>query len=190
MKKGTYGYLRQKRTMSLIKSILLLAAVFLIYFLALRHYHTNKNVFSILAAVMALPAARSVVVTVMCFKAVGASTAVRDLVARVPGLKEETSGFDLYLTGYDRSFSLSHAAIGGGLLAGFTEDPRTDCALCRDHIRRMLDENGRGGLRIEIFRDPDLYRKALEEIAGAPAADGEADAGDRAAMDLVRSISL
>ena len=47
MKKGSFGYLKKKRILSAVKSLLLLAAVFICYFAALRHFHTNKNIFSI-----------------------------------------------------------------------------------------------------------------------------------------------
>ena len=166
MKKGTFGYLQGKRMRSLCKSALLLAAVFIIFFAALHHFHTNRNVFSILAAVGALPAGRSIVETIMCFRARGASEAVRAAVDRAAagesgtgsGLPAETSAYDLYLTSYERAFSLSHAAAGNGRLIGLTEDAGTDCGLCERHILDMLRKEGLRGYRVEVSVGDSLVR--------------------------------
>lgn len=164
MSKGSFGYLRNKRTKSLVKSCLFLAAVLAIYFIALWHFHTNKNVFSILAAVGALPTGRSIVETIMCFRAGSASEKARDAVARVKGLQPETSGFDLYLTSYERAFSLSHAAVGNGQLIGLCEQPETDCLLCGQHISRMLEKDGNADYKVRIYKNLDEYSEALERL--------------------------
>ena len=98
MKKGSFGYLQKKRVFSLVKSILFLAAVLIIYFTALHHFHTNKNIFSIIAAVGALPTGRSIVETVMCYRARSASDRVRQKVEEIPGISSCYSLYDLYLT--------------------------------------------------------------------------------------------
>ena len=182
MKKGTFGYLQGKRMRSLCKSALLLAAVFIIFFAALHHFHTNRNVFSILAAVGALPAGRSIVETIMCFRARGASEAVRAAVDRAAagesgtgsGLPAETSAYDLYLTSYERAFSLSHAAAGNGRLIGLTEDTGTDCGLCERHILDMLRKEGLRGYRVEVFRDIDAYAEELKNLVRQPEQDENA----------------
>ncbi|MBE5998863.1 MAG: hypothetical protein E7237_04515 [Sarcina sp.] len=200
MKKGAFGYLQKKRTVSLVKSCLLVAAVFIIYYAALRHFQTNRNVFSILAAVMALPAGRSVVITVMCLRAKGASERVRDAVAAVKGLSSAASGFDLCLTSYDRTFSLSHASAAGGQVTGLTEDSATDCLLCGQHIEKILAENGISGRRALIFRDPEAYIRELERLVSeqGPCKTGsfnekareEKAREDRRVMQLLYAVSL
>ena len=164
MYKGSFGYLQKKRVFSLVKSILFLAAVLIIYFTALHHFHTNKNVFSIIAAVGALPTGRSIVETVMCFRARSASEKVRKLTEEIPGLNKCYSLYDLYLTSYERAYSLSHAAIGNGLLVGLTEAQDTDCRLCEQHISDMAAKDGIDGFKAVIYKDFDEYADALKEL--------------------------
>lgn len=83
MKKGTFGYLQRKRTISGLKSVLLLSVVLAVFFGAKAYYGTEKTVFSILAAVGALPAGRSIVVTIMCLRAKGASEKARQAIEAV-----------------------------------------------------------------------------------------------------------
>lgn len=164
MKKGSFGYLQKKRVFSLVKSILFLAAVLIIYFTALHHFHTNKNIFSIIAAVGALPAGRSIVETVMCYRARSASDRVRQKVEEIPGISSCYSLYDLYLTSYERAYSLSHAAIGNGLLVGLTETQDTDCRLCGQHICDMAAKEGIEGFKADIYRDLDEYAAALKDL--------------------------
>lgn len=164
MKKGSFGYLQKKRVFSLVKSILFLAAVLIIYFTALHHFQTNKNIFSIIAAVGALPTGRSIVETVMCYRARSASDRVRQKVEEIPGISSCYSLYDLYLTSYERAYSLSHAAIGNGLLVGLTEAQDTDCRLCGQHICDMAAKEGIEGFKADIYRDLDEYAAALKDL--------------------------
>lgn len=164
MKKGSFGYLQKKRVFSLVKSILFLAAVLIIYFTALHHFQTNKNIFSIIAAVGALPTGRSIVETVMCYRARSASDRVRQKVEEIPGISSCYSLYDLYLTSYERAYSLSHAAIGNGLLVGLTEAQDTDCRLCGQHICDMAANEGIEGFKADIYRNLDEYTAALKDL--------------------------
>lgn len=187
MKKGGYGYLHRKRIFSIVKSALFLAAVLLIYFAALRHYHTNKNVFSILAAVGALPTGRSIVESIMCIRAVGASAAVQEAVSGIEGMSRVVSGYDLCLTAYERAYSVSHLAVGQQTVLGLTEDPGTDPRLCGQHIEEMLRKNGLGGFRVRILSDRDTYCRELSLLC---ASGEEAEETDRRVMNLLLAVSL
>lgn len=207
MKKGSFGYIQKKRVFSLVKSILFLCAVLVIYFAALRHYHTNRNVFSILAAVGALPTGRSIVETIMCFRAGSASEKVRQTVEKIPGIDSFLTAYDLYMTSYERAFSVSHITVGNGNITGLSEDRNLDCGLCEQHIKDMLSRDGLSGYRVRITKDADQYAQALRELVsscekkeeGEETVTGEADedrAGsgdhekDRKVMNLLLSISL
>ena len=152
----------------MVKSLMLLAAVFLCYFAALRHFHTNKNIFTIIAALGALPAGRSIVMTIMLMRARGASESVRAAVGAVREIQPDRSGYDLCLTAYDTAFSLSHAAVTAGRVVGLTESPQTNCRQCEDHIRQILEKDGLSGYEVRIYDSLDPYLKTLEDLT-APA---------------------
>ena len=189
MKKGSFGYLKRIRALSLMKSALLLAAVLATYFVALRHFGTNRNVFSILAAVGALPAGRSIVESIMCLRARGASRQVEEAVSRAGDFPAGTSGFDLYLTAYETAYSLSHAAVGGGKLIGYTESPGTDPERCARHIEGMLEKDGIRGLEVHIYQDLPEYAEALGEAAAARDGEEQEEKNQRA-MALLYAISI
>lgn len=185
MKKGSFGYLEKARKRSLIKSGLFLAAVLIVYFAAFFYYKSNKNVFSILAAVGALPTGRSIVLSIMFLRAKSASQHVFDAVEKVKGLPEGCSGYDLYLTGYEHSFSISHLAVLDRTVVGLTEDSAMDIRLCETHIRDMVRKDEHVGYEVHIYRDLKEYVKTLQELSAA-----EADPEDRAVMNMIFGISI
>ena len=75
MKKGSFGYLNWKKKISILIAAVLVAMVMVVYFGALRYFGTNRNVFSLLAALMCLPAGKAVVDVVMYVRAKGCSDA-------------------------------------------------------------------------------------------------------------------
>lgn len=173
-----------------MKSLLFLLAVLAVYFLALRHFGTNKNVFSILAAVGALPTGRSIVETIMLLRARGASQAVREAVSGVKGLDPKASGYDLCLTAYETTYSLSHAAAGKGRVIGYTESASTDPAQCARYIESMLAKDGLAGYRVLVYTDLAEYRKALGNIISPAPGEGSGQEEDEKAMELLYAISL
>ena len=185
MKKGSFGYLESARKKSLIKSGLFLAAVLIVYFFFFFFFKTNKNVFSILAAVGALPTGRSIVLSVMYLRAESASEKARKAVEKAGGLPEGCSGYDLYLTGYEHSFSLSHAAVLDRTVVGLTEDETMDIRLCQNHIRDMVRKDEHVGYEVRIYRDLQEYTDALKHLSAA-----ESTSEDRAVMNMLFGISI
>lgn len=167
MKKGSYGYLEKARKVSLIKSGLFLAAVLIVYFGALFYFKTNKNVFSILAAVGALPTGRSIVLSIMYLRAGSASARAYEAIEKACSLPEGCSGYDLYLTGYEHSFSVSHLAVLNRTVVGLAEDNSMDIRLCEAHIRDMVRKDEHVGYDVHIYRNLDEYIRTLQDLSSA-----------------------
>ena len=152
----------------------MLAAVLIVYFTGLAVYGTNRSAFSILAAVGALPTGNSVVNLVMLLRASGCT---RETETRIRGAAEGLAGcYDLYLTSYDKNYSLSHASAAGRRICGLTEDAGTDCGSCAAHIRTVLEKNGHSGYQVEITRDPDKYDAMLLSLKEEAEGDGDPEA--------------
>lgn len=56
--KGSFGYFKRKKKMNLTFSILSFAAVLIIFFTGVIIYHNNKSIFTVIATVSVLPAAK------------------------------------------------------------------------------------------------------------------------------------
>lgn len=192
MKKGSFGYLKKAGKLSMIKSALMLAAILIVFFAALHYFKTNKNVFSILCAVSAIPTGRSIVETIMFLRAKSASGKVQEAVEGIKGLPAGACAYDLYLTAYEGAYSLSHAAVLDGTVAGLTEDGKTDCGLCRQHLLDMLKKDNHPGYDVHIYRDLDKYIEELNRLCASAAREENPDyiREDREVMQMILGISI
>ena len=168
--KGTYGYIKAKRRAQLFLTILLLAAVLILYFGGRRYYGSNRNIFTIMAALACLPTGWSCVNLIMLLRAGMCSEDAHRQIEAVPGL---TSAYDLYLTSYQKNFQLSHIAVRAKNIAALSEDPKIDTAAGEEHIRSMIRNDGFEGYTIKIFTSPERYAERLLQLARLEAGNPE-----------------
>lgn len=186
MKKGSFGYLNWKKKVSILVAAVLVAMVMIVYFGALRYFGTNRNVFSLLAALMCLPAGKAVVDVVMYVRAKGCSDAAGALIEmRTADL---AAAYDLYLTSYDNNYQLSHLAAANRSICALTESDSCNIKEGETHIRKMLQDNGFQDYTIKIFRDRAKYLDRLDEMNRASGS--KKNKRDEEVLRLFYQISL
>ncbi len=185
-KKGTYGYIKRGRVRLGLITALLLAAVLGMYFGARWYFGTNKNIFTILAALCCIGVGKFAVDFVMFMRAGGCSEKARDIIELHAGRLE--GAYDLFMTSYDKNFSISHAVCAGKSVCAFTEDARIDVKAGEMHIRTMLENDGFKGYTVKIFRNLDNYTGRLDDLNRLQ--DNREKKSVIGVMNLLKSISL
>ena len=172
IEKGDYGYFRNQRQKKLIIMVLLYAMTLVMYFGAKAYFGTNRNLFTILAVLVVLPAAKYTVQFIMLVRAGECSSGVRDKVEQHIG--HLSGAYDLYFTSEKKNYNICHLAVSGGSIAAYTEDPKCDCRAGEQHLRRMMTGNGIHGYQIRIFMDFSSYLTRLDQLNELEAANGGA----------------
>ena len=185
-KKGTYGYIKRGRVRLAFITAGLLALVLLVYFGAQWYFKTNKNIFTILAALTCIGVGKFAVDLIMFMRAGCCSEAAREIID--PHVGKLTGGYDLFMTSYDKNFSLSHAVCAAKCVCALTEDDKCDVKAGEMHIRTMLENDGYKGYTVKIFRNPDKYIERHDELNSVE--DGKEKKRTRGVMDVLESISL
>ena len=185
-KKGTYGYIKKRRKLMAFLSLLLFAAILGVYFGAQWYFKTNRNVFTILAALSCIGLGKCVVDLVMFCRAGCCSEKAYEIISLHIG--KLAGRYDLYMTSYDKNFSLSHAVCAGKSVCAFTEDARCDAKAGEMHIRTMLENDGFKGYTVKIFRNLDNYVERLDALNRL---EGSKESRSiQGVMDLLESVSL
>ena len=172
IEKGDYGYFRNQRQKKLIIMVLLYAMTLVMYFGAKAYFGTNRNLFTILAVLVVLPAAKYTVQFIMLVRAGECSSGVRDEVEQHIG--HLSGAYDLYFTSEKKNYNICHLAVSGGSIAAYTEDPKCDCRAGEQHLRRMMTGNGIHGYQIRLFTDFSSYLNRLDQLNELEAANGGA----------------
>ena len=186
-KKGEYGYIAGSRIVWSALTLLMLAAVFAMYFVPKAYYGTNRNLFTILAALMCLPAGKMAVRVIMLFRAATCGGQTRHRIEETLAAMDTppAAAYELYMTSYEKNFALSHAAASDSCVIALTEDAACDTAAGEAHIRAMLENSGLHGYTVKIFRDPGQYTTRLSRLANTAGTAKPADA-----MNALMSASL
>ena len=185
-KKGEYGYIDSQKKRAIALTLAMLAMVLLMYFVPRWYFGTNKNLFTILAALGCLPLGKCAVSMVMFLRARGCSAPVRDAVRRHVG--ELPEAYDLYLTSYSRNFQISHIVAANKSVCAFTETAGCDGREGEKHLRKMMETNGFRDYTVKIFFNLDKYLQRLDEMNELQRQSGRQDL--TALFDLFYSISL
>ncbi len=184
--KGEFGYFKKQRSKTLLIMVLLYAMALIMYFGARAYFGTNRNLFTILAVLVVLPAAKYTVNFIMLVRAGECPEEVHAGVEEHVGRLDDA--YDLYFTSEKKNFNVRHLAIGGGCIAALTTDPKCDCRAGEQHLRRMLTGNGIHGYQIKIFRELPAYLTRLDQLNDL---EGNGDPKDHEKLlELLYRISL
>ena len=185
-RKGTFGYIKKRRKLMALLTIALLAAVLGVYFGAQWYFKTNKNVFTILAALSCIGVGKFAVDWVMFMRAGCCSESARQAIE--PHIGKLSGAYDLYMTSYEKNFCISHAVSAGKSVCALTEDSGCDVKSGEMHIRTMLENDGFKGYTVKIFRNLDDYTRRLDELNMLE--DSKERKSIQGVINLLESISL
>ncbi len=185
LKKGDAGYHRMQTLQTGIAAGAMLAAALIMYFTALAYFKTNQNLFTIMAVLIILPAARIFVKLVMLLRAGECSADLAEEIGQHVGKLQ--NAYDMYFTSEKKNFNICHMAVGGKSVAAYTQDPKCDTAAGERHLQKMMRENGIHGYQVKIFTGLGAYLTRLDQLQEL---ESEAGANHEKLWILLNQISL
>ena len=169
--KGEYGYIRSSRMRTGAACAILLSLVLFLFFFGLVITGSNRNLFSILAALFCLPAGVFCVRLIMLAKARPCSAAAHEAIeAHRAGLFVM---YDLLMTSQSYNYAYPSVCVGAGQVLCFTEDREMDEGAAAKHIRLQLALSKYHDIEIRIVKDLTAYLMLLDEAEALRAAAGE-----------------
>mgnify|MGYP007033828630 CR=1 FL=1 len=174
--KGNFGYIRAKRLAVLIRTIVFFGISLSLFAAGCITTGKKENLLTIVAVLGCLPACKSMVNTVMLFRARGCSDQARDAIKPLEG--RLIGMYDMYFTSYQKNFALSHMVVEGNLVLGYTESGGCDCTACQEHLQAMLRQGGFKDRTITISQSLSKYCEQLKNLnqmtpSGSPEKDDE-----------------
>lgn len=161
--KGSYGYLQNRKIYTALRTLIFFAISAGIYGIGYLTTGNNKNLWTIAAVLVCLPACKSLVNFVLFLRAKGCSAGLKNALSAYEG--KLTAFYDLYFTSYQKNFPISHMVLQGGVLCGITEDPACDSQEAQKHLEKMLTQEGIHHVTVHIFSQEDIYIDRLSRLA-------------------------
>ncbi len=128
---------------------------------------TNQNVFSILAALGAIPAAKFIVDFIMICMQKSASSEIVELTEQNAG--DLIRGYELVVTAYEGAMPLDSIVICGGQAAAFSTNGKTDLIeKMEKHISKILKDNGYVQVNVHVFQEKKAYVDRIRQLSADP----------------------
>lgn len=160
--KGSFGYIEYNRKFAAIRTIIALGICLAIFVTGLIMYHSNKSVFSIIAALGCLPSGLSAVNFIMYLKASPCSKTAYDKI------ESHRSGllirYDLEMTSYEENYSIAAATVLDKNVVCFSEKKDLDIQNCEKHIRNQIAQSGYSSYTVKVFKDLDAFCTRLDQL--------------------------
>lgn len=157
--KGYFGYINHYKKKQGIIGFLSLIMVFVIYFTGIIIYHSNKTIFTVMAAVSVLPAAKYLI---MFFIVIPYKTSNKEIFEKlIPNCKNKgwlsvdpdnlssnskpeskaTMISDLIFTYEDHITNVEYIIINRGHVFAYSGNKKTDKEFAREYIKKILDNS-------------------------------------------------
>lgn len=168
--KGEFGHISYQRKVAIIRSIIMGIITVGLFLTGLLLTKTNKNIFSIVAALGCLPLGWSVINLIMFMRAIPLTKESLDKIEQHAG--ELNMIYDLVLTSEKSTYNVGAITVLEKNIAGFTEDKNMDIKDCQDHIKNQISLSKYHDYSIRIFTNVDDYCKRLDELEKLRASHG------------------
>lgn len=182
--KGTYGYIRKQFRFELIKTIILFAAAFGIFFIGYLTLHTKRSLWSVFAVLALLPASKSLVGVIMFARFRSLTEDVYDRYSRaVSGI---TTLYENIITTRERSFYIPVICINGHNVFCYRPKDESSKDALKDHMDNVFKTAGYN-VTFKIFDDEEAFLARAVQIR-----DKQTDEAVLSAKiaDTIKAVSL
>ena len=124
--KGDFQYMKNRKTRLLITSIFLVISVLIIYFTGIILYDTNKSVYSVIAAVASLPAAKTITLLIVSLPYKSGTKESYDVIYDIVSKKNGRVLCDLAITSEQKVTYLMYTCIIDTHVVMYTEYKKID----------------------------------------------------------------
>ena len=160
--KGEFGYIAYRKKIAIIRTVICLLIVVGLYVTGLIISGSQKNIFSIVAALGCLPTGWSTVNLIMLLKAASCSEADHEEIEKHRG--GLLIHYDHVITSYDRNYNINASTVLDKNICCYTSDKNIEISDCEKHIRKMISQSGYSSYSIKIFTDLNKFCDRLDQL--------------------------
>lgn len=182
--KGTKDYINSQKKYEIIRTLLYFGISISLFAAGYIQTGRKANLLTIVAVLGCLPASKSAVSVIMFlrFKSCGADAA-SEIEKHCQGLHVL---YDMVFTSYQKNYVVSHLAVQGNTVCGYSEKPDFLENDYYKHIDNILKMDGLKDVTVKVFTDLKKYTNRLEQMKELEADEGRTEA----VIATLKSVAL
>lgn len=189
--KGSFGYLKKQAVKHGLLALGNVAFCALIFVIGYFFVEKTSTIFTIVAVLGMLPAAKFIVSMILFMRAekFSCSKSLYEEIVSVAGEKKDAllCGFDFYLTSYEKNYPLCVVLIKKGTLIAYSASEKTDSQKAKKHFEEYMKKNGISGITVKIFSEKDKFMERFEQLCMD---DTELASNEKEMYELVLNLSI
>ena len=177
IEKGQPGYIKARKMRYLLYAVVEFAMVAAVFILGYVQTKSRLNLFTVLAIIGCLPAAKMLVefITMAPYKSI--DTAIyKEIEEKAPLLIRI---YDLIITSSEKVMPVDVFVISGHTVCGYTKSPRTDEAKASRYLKEMLSKYKCDKVTVKIFHDYTAFITRVEGMNNIASVDQPGPAARR-----------
>lgn len=165
--KGTPGYTKYEQKKRTIVTVIMFVIPLVIFFTGLFQTGTRKNLFTLVAILGVLPAAKCAVNMIMIWTQKPTDTALIEAVGERAG--DLVTAYEMTVTAYEGRMPLDAMAVCGNQVVCYSSrGKREQFAFMEKHMATILKGNGYSPAKVKIFQDQKHFLERVEQLAKDP----------------------
>ena len=182
--RGTFGYICKQRKFEIIKTVILFAMAFGIFFIGLATLHTKKSLWSVFAVLALLPACKSLVGVIMFARFSSLKADEYERYRSAAG--NITALYENVITTKERSFFVPAICIKDGNVVAYRSNDKNDNRLLAGHIESVLAAAGHKATFFIFDNEKAFLERLMQMSQGYEAATSR----EEAIATTIKAVSL
>lgn len=189
IEKGQPGYIRARKVRYLIYAVLEFSIVIAVLVLGYTQTGTKMNLFTIVAIVGCLPAAKMLVEFITMAPHQSIDPEKYNEIEKKANLV--TRGYDMIITSTEKVMPLDAVVISGHVVCGYTSSRKTDEVILARHVKTILNQNHYEKMTVKIFHDYTAFLARAEGMNNIASVEQTGSRKrDREILKLILNISM
>lgn len=160
IEKGSYGYINKNKIKQLTITLVLLAIVVVIFYTGIIKYHHTKSIFTVLAAVSAIPAAKYGVAYIVMFPyKTGDSKYYEELSI----YKNVNLLSDLLISSPEKIYNIEFAAVRDNAVYCYAPIDKYDNIVIEKYIKSFLEKECKVSA-VKVYKEFKQFKKSVEAL--------------------------
>lgn len=160
LKKGQYGYLKRLKKLRLINSIVAILIVFAVLFVGIGIYGSKKNILTVGAAVLSLPAAKIIISYLLLIRH---KLTTVEAYNRIQGMCKADIYFDMVYSVAGKVIYIPYMAVNANSVLIYSEAKDDIVSVAENGITEFVKKSGYR-VNVKITNDMKLFEKRLKSM--------------------------
>lgn len=159
--KGSFGYFDKKKKLTLTATIISFLIVAAIYATGILIYHTNKSIFTVIAALSVLPAAKVFVSFLVIASFHSLSKEQRNELCFLTEQNDNQILYDILLASEEKSLIVGTIVLLKGHILMYSDSKKADVQAAESYIKRILTDGSYAS--VKMYTDFEQMKKGVQQ---------------------------